>query len=68
MKSQIKLIVKEVNTYPEKVGSDASIQKIVTDEERDNQRVEVTYIGNIVNRKKEGKGMQIIKNKWSRSG
>ena len=63
IKSQIKLIVKEVNTYPEKVGSDASIQKIVTDEERDNQRVEVTYIGNIVNRKKEGKGMQIIKNK-----
>ena len=63
IKSQVKLVVKEVNTFPEKVGNDASIQKIVSDEIRDNQRVEVTYIGNIANGKKEGKGMLIIKNK-----
>ena len=63
IKSQIKLIVKEVNTYPSKLENDPSIQKIITEEEFENQKVEIAYIGNINNGKKEGKGMLITKNK-----
>ena len=63
IKSQIKLIVKEVNAYPSKLDSDPSIHKITTEEHFDNKNVEICYIGNINNGKKEGKGMLITKNK-----
>ena len=63
IKLQIKYLVKEINKYPEIIESDPSIQKIVTEEVIENQKIEVTYIGNILNGKKEGKGMLIKKNK-----
>ena len=63
VKEHIKRVVKEVNTYPEKVNVDNTIQKIVTEEQFDNQKCEVTYIGQIQDGKKQGQGMLITKNK-----
>ena len=65
IKLSIRYIVKEVNTYPEKLEKDQNIHKIVTEEIKDNQINEVTYIGQMLNGKKEGKGMLLIKNKTS---
>ena len=63
IKLQIKYIVKEVSKYQEKIDIDSSIQKSVTEEVIENQRNEVTYIGHMLNGKKEGKGILIKKNK-----
>ena len=62
VKSRIKLLVKEINTYPNLVETDATIQKIVSEEMQDNQKVESTYIGQMIDGKREGKGMLILKN------
>lgn len=62
IKNKIKHIVKEVNNYPQKIGNDPLIQKIISDNV-DNQTIEETYIGTIINGVKEGKGMLISKNK-----
>jgi hypothetical protein len=61
-KLSISYIVKEVNSYPEKLGEDG-IEKIVTEGTYENQRVEETYIGHMFDGKKEGKGMLIRKKK-----
>ena len=63
IKLQIKYLVKEVNKYQELFESDSSIEKIVTEEVIENQANEVTYIGHMLNGKKEGKGILIKKNK-----
>ena len=63
IKLQIKYIVKEVSKYPETIENDSSIQKVVTEEVSGNQRIEVTYIGHMLNGKREGKGMLVKKNK-----
>lgn len=63
IKNRIKHIVKEVNAYPQKLGVDPSIKKIVYDEIIENKRIELTYIGNMENEKKDGQGMLISKDK-----
>ena len=64
IKNKIKHIVKEVKTYPDQLETNRSIQKLVYDEIlEDGRRIEETYIGNVVDGKKEGQGMLIQRDK-----
>ena len=59
IKSQIKLLVKEINTFPQMIENDESIKKV----EYEEGDLIVTYIGEMNNNIKEGKGIQVKKYK-----
>ena len=64
IKSQLKLIIKEIETFPKKVeNNEENIKKIEYEEQGKNGIMKVTYIGEFVNNVKEGKGMIIKKSK-----
>ena len=64
IKSQIKLIIKEIEIFPKKVeNNEENIKKIEYEEQGKNGILNVTYIGEFVNNVKEGKGMIIKKSK-----
>ena len=57
IKSKIKLLVEEINTYPQNIENDENIKK----KEYTENGNTVTYIGNMKNNVKEGKGILVIK-------
>ena len=61
LKRQIKLLIKEIESYPELVENDETIIK--KEYESIEENVLITYIGQMKDGIKEGKGMRIIKNR-----
>ena len=59
IKSQIKLLVKEINTYPQMIENDENIKKV----EYEEGDLIVTYIGEMYNNIMEGKGILVEKYK-----
>ena len=59
IKSQIKLLVKEINTYPQMIENDENIKKVEFEE----GDLIVTYIGEMNNNIMEGKGILVEKYK-----
>lgn len=58
IKSQIKLLVNEINLYPDDIEINENIKKV---EYMENNNI-ITYIGNMNNNLKEGKGILVKKN------
>jgi hypothetical protein len=61
LKRQIKLIIKEIESYPELVENDETIKK--EEYEKTEENTLITYIGQMKDGIKEGKGMLVIKNR-----
>ena len=60
LKYQIKQLVKEIKTFPEKIDTNEDIKKI---EYEENENILVTYIGNLNDNIMEGKGILTKKKK-----
>lgn len=63
IKYEIKLKVKEIETYPEKIDTEENIKKIIYEENGNRGILEVTYIGEMKENQKEGKGILTKKDK-----
>ena len=63
IKYEIKLKLKEIETYPGRIDKEDNIKKIVYEENGNNGILEVTYIGHMVENQKEGNGILTKKDK-----
>ena len=64
IKKELEPIVKEIQTFPEKLkNNQEGIKKIEYEERQGNEYMKVTYIGQLEGNVKEGKGMLIKKSK-----
>ena len=63
LKYQIKQLVKEIKTFPEKIDTNEDIKDIKKIEYEENENILVTYIGNLNDNIMEGKGILTKKKK-----